>query len=155
MTDDVSLDFLDDAAAGTPVPTGDAQVAVEAVRAPMLDWAARTLAVRAPAATVYRSNKGVAQCRLDLDRHLKAVLEAGANAQGALAQYRKWALAAIWAPRGSTVDDFDAGLQTLAESLVRFVAWPHGPRLAARLENAAHRHDPQVQTAIAQRCTSG
>ncbi|MBM4344624.1 MAG: hypothetical protein FJ100_14765 [Deltaproteobacteria bacterium] len=155
MNDDNTVDFL----ATADDPTDDAQhqrAAVEAVRGAMIDWAARALAGRTLRASVYRGAKGVAQCRLDLDRHLKFLL-AGSDdpAERDLAQYRQWALAAIWLPRGSTPDEFDAGAHVLAESLVRFVAWPHGPRLAARVAEMAGGCDPQVQSAIAQRRTSG
>lgn len=153
MNENDGLDFLDGSGDLDEVQAAAERAAVEAVRAPMLDWAARTLAARVPQASVYRGNKGIAQCRLDLDRHLKAALEDPADA--AQVRYRQWALTAIWLPRGSSPAQFDAGLHTLAESLVRFAAWPHGPRIAARLANNLGERDPQLQMAIAQRCTSG
>ena len=157
MPTDDDLDFLSDGAGRSGTSHADAaRQAVENVRTPLLDWAARALAVRMPAATVYRGAKGVAQCRLDLDRHLKALLgDTDGDDAAVVAAYRQWALASIWAPRGSTAEALDVGLEVLAESLVRFAPWPHGPRLARLVAQAVEAGDPQVQTAVAQRCTSG
>lgn len=129
------LDFLADA--GTPAPNGAlARIRVaeslEAVRGDLLDWAAGALHNRRGHTAAYRGKKGLAQCRQDLDfhlRHLHAELAAGG---GDLATYARWVLP-MFAVRGQAPGDVRAGVQVLVEALLRFLPADHSETAAALL----------------------
>lgn len=162
MGDD-ELDFLSDdennqpqQAVGGQLPWHDA---VEPVRGEMLDWAAAALHGRCAEAAVYRGRKGMVQCRLDLDRMLKQLLAVPPDqALAALQGYRRWAIGAIWQPRGSSAATLDAGAAVLAEALVRFAVWPAAVAAADVLiqavpssAEAVARGEPLLQSAVAER----
>jgi hypothetical protein len=137
MNDLDDLDFLLDQqgeAGETPSIAGwgpQAATDLEAVRGPLLDWAAQTLAVRHPDVVRFRANKGVMACRQDLDIHLKHLHGAlrGLGAQD-LVQYRLQ-LPQLWQERGADHRQIGTGLQVLVEALWRFVPPPHGGQVAA------------------------
>jgi hypothetical protein len=137
MNDLDDLDFLlDQPGAGGEAASiaawgPQAAADVEAVRGPMLDWAAQTLAVRHPDVVRFRANKGVMACRQDLDIHLKH-LHGALRGLGAadLVQYRQQ-LPQLWQERGADHRQIGPGLQVLVEALWRFVPPPHGGQVAA------------------------
>lgn len=145
---DDDLDFLGE-------PASAAVAAIELVRGELIDWAAKALHRRCPAAAVYPGNKGLVQCRLDLDRHLKQLLDVPLDsALIHLTQYRAWVLTAVWLPRGSTAETLAAGAEVLAEALVRFVPLAEIAAWAAVLRQAMGCSDPIAAARIAQRCAT-
>ena len=158
---DEDLDFLNEAPPGATehaeILSAEAvRAGIEPVRTELVDWAAKTLHVRCPAAAAYRGAKGLVQCRLDVDRHLKHLLNRPLDGdREAMVAYRKWALVAIWLPRGSSAGSLDVGLIVLAESLVRYAPWPLGPRAARQLLLALEHANPHVESNVAQRIGCG
>lgn len=131
MAPDDLLDFLSD---GADDPGQRAAVALAAVRSELVEWAAGALLNRHPQARAWRGRKGLMLCRQDLDfhvRHLHAALAAGVpisadgQADTELAAYAGW-WPRVLAKRGSHPCDAAIGIDILIESLIRFLAPPHG-----------------------------
>ena len=120
------LDFLCDEA-----PTATAAVALEGVRAELLDWAAPALSARHPHLRRLRGTPHVAHARRDLDahtRHLHNALVRGDAAE--LASYLTWA--AQQPGHADLADD----LELLGEAIQRFVPQPHAATCGATLRAA-------------------
>lgn len=125
---DEALDaFLDDAPLAAPWTE-----ALESVRGPVLDWSAAALRARRPDLIALRGGKGQQQMRQDVDLHLRQLLSARPQqAAEAMATYRRWLIAAIWAQRRAADELATAQGSVLAEALVRFAPWPVGLQAAA------------------------
>ena len=119
-------DFL--AAAAVPVSWS---ADLEAVRSELLDWAAAAMRARYPQAIEWRGAKGLQQVRQDMDLHLRHLLQAPPDrAHEAMATYRHWLLATIWATRSAAMLAVQGQAAVLAEGLLRFAPWPVGLRAA-------------------------
>lgn len=104
---------------------------LEAVRGEVLDWAAAAVRARFPQASQWRGAKGLQQIRQDMDLHLRQLLQAPPDrAAAAMASYRQWLLATIWAKRTSAALAVQFQAAGLAEGLARFAPWPVGLRAA-------------------------
>lgn len=128
-TDD--LDFLleDPVDAAGPSPLSmwgaAAAAALEAVRGPMLDWAALALARRYPQVVRFRGPKGVLACRQDLDIHLKHLHAALRGLGRADLLAYEAARPALWRERGADPAVLPLGLAVLTEALWRFLPAAH------------------------------
>ncbi len=147
------FDELDDFLTEPANDRDEERRSVEAVRPQLLDWAAGAMRARWPSGAAFRGAKGLAQFRLDLDRGLKRAVDA--EAEGDAADWRRWILATVYAPRGQKESELDAMLAVLSEALVRLAPWPHGPAVANRVADLLGAHHPEVRKRVAQRVQAG
>lgn len=147
--EDLEHDDLDDflgAAAATPAWTES----LEAVREPLLDWAAAAMYARHRGLVEAKGARGLQQMRQDFNLHLRHLLTAPPDqATAALQAYRRGLLSAIWLQRrdGPALATAQAGV--LAEALVRFAPWPQGLRAAEAVALGLGCAEP-IATAIAE-----
>lgn len=143
----------DDFLGGSAQDAVDWKAEVEAVRTQVLDWAAAALRARQPSAAAFRGPKGLVQCRLDLDRMLKQILRTESGLDRAA--WRKWMMATVFAPRGQTERELDAGVAVLVEALIRLTPWPAALTAAqAALDELGCSHRETLRL-VAQRTVAG